>query len=77
MFGSFGVADCMFFPVLTRFRTYDVKLDPDLAAYAQAVESHPAVEAWREVASQATAVPIYGDHIRSLGGDMEAARIAV
>ena len=30
-----SMADAMYAPVVTRFMTYDVKLDPDLAAYAR------------------------------------------
>ena len=47
LFGGFGIPDCMYFPVLTRFRTYDVSLPDDLKRYAQRVEAHPAVVAWR------------------------------
>ncbi len=74
LFGSFGIADCMFFPVLTRFRTYGIELEADLETYAERVESQPAVRAWRKVASIAPEIPVYDEQIRKLGGDPEAAR---
>ena len=40
----------MYAPVVTRFRTYDVKLEGPLAAYAERIWSHPAVAEWREAA---------------------------
>jgi glutathione S-transferase len=46
LFGSFGIADCMFAPVATRFRTYGVALDGKEAAYAQAVLEHPLLQEW-------------------------------
>lgn len=74
LFGSFGIPDCMYFPVLSRFRTYGVKLDAGLETYAQKVEAHPAVDAWRQAASSAPSVPVYDDYIRRIGGDPEAGR---
>ena len=74
LFGSFGITDCMYFPVLTRFRTYGIELDVELETYAQRVESHSAVRAWREAAASAPAIPVYDEMIRNLGGDPEAAR---
>ena len=53
LFGKFGIVDCMFFPVLTRFRTYDVALPPGLETYAREVERSPAVLAWRDEARRA------------------------
>ncbi len=37
LFGSWTAADTMFAPVVTRFRTYRVELDPTSRAYADAV----------------------------------------
>jgi glutathione S-transferase len=68
LFGSFGIADCMYFPVLTRFRTYGVELDRGVEAYAARLEAHGAVQSWREVAKTAPAIPAYDDYVRSLGG---------
>jgi glutathione S-transferase len=46
LFGAFGAADAMFAPVVTRFRTYDVKLDSDTEAYCNAVQGHAAMKQW-------------------------------
>ncbi|MDP2295281.1 MAG: glutathione S-transferase family protein [Pseudolabrys sp.] len=43
-----GMADAMFAPVVTRFITYDVKLDSDCAAYCKAIMALPAMQEWRE-----------------------------
>ena len=40
------MADAMFAPVVTRFLTYDVKLDSDCAAYARAIMALPAMQDW-------------------------------
>ena len=40
------MADAMFAPVVTRFLTYDVKLDPDCAGYCQAMLALPAMQEW-------------------------------
>lgn len=40
------MADAMFAPVVTRFLTYNVKLDSDCAAYAQAIMNLPAMQEW-------------------------------
>jgi glutathione S-transferase len=47
LFGrSPGMADAMFAPVVTRFATYDVKLESDCAAYAKAIMALPAMKEW-------------------------------
>lgn len=40
------MADAMFAPVVTRFLTYDVKLDSDCAAFAKAIMNLPAMQEW-------------------------------
>jgi glutathione S-transferase len=40
------MADAMFAPVVTRFLTYDVKLDSDCAAYARTIMQLPAMQEW-------------------------------
>jgi glutathione S-transferase len=42
------MADAMFAPVVTRFLTYDVRLDADCAGYCQAVMALPAMQEWLE-----------------------------
>ena len=46
LFGAFGAADAMYAPVVTRFRTYGVKLDSDSEAYCNAVLGHAAMKQW-------------------------------
>jgi glutathione S-transferase len=41
-----SVADAMFAPVVTRFRTYGVVLDRACEAYAQRIEAWPDMRAW-------------------------------
>src|SRR6516225_5894523 len=46
LFGAFGAADAMYAPVVTRFRTYGVKLDSDSEAYCTAVLNYAPMKAW-------------------------------
>jgi glutathione S-transferase len=46
LFGGFTIADAMYAPVVTRFDTYGVDLDPISRAYADAVLALPAVREW-------------------------------
>jgi len=50
LFGTFGAADAMYAPVVTRLRTYGVKVDSDGDAYCNAVLAHPAVKEWIDAA---------------------------
>ena len=50
LFGAFGAADAMYAPVVTRFKTYGVKLDSDTEAYCEAVLAHPAMKEWSDAA---------------------------
>ncbi|MFC7474749.1 glutathione S-transferase [Dankookia sp. GCM10030260] len=43
-----SIADAMYAPVVTRFRTYDVKLDAVCEAYAQTILGWPDVAEWIE-----------------------------
>jgi glutathione S-transferase len=47
-----SVADAMFAPVVTRFTTYDVKLDPICAAYCATTLAGPDIGEWIEGAKQ-------------------------
>lgn len=69
LFGRFSIADAMYYPVLTRFRTYAVELPRSLTGYAEALEAQPAVRALLAAASTAPRIPVYDDHLRRLGGD--------
>jgi glutathione S-transferase len=45
-----GMADAMFAPVVTRFITYDVKLDSDCAAYCKDIMALSYMQEWLEAA---------------------------
>ncbi|CAM8663829.1 Gst Glutathione S-transferase [Comamonadaceae bacterium] len=44
------IADAMYAPVVTRFMTYDVKLDKQAAAYCKLIMALPAMQEWVEAA---------------------------
>ena len=44
------MADAMYAPVVTRFMTYDVKLDSGLAGYASTIMAMPEMQEWIEAA---------------------------
>lgn len=46
LFGPFTIADAMYAPVVTRFVTYGVPLDPVSQAYVDAVLDLPAMKEW-------------------------------
>ncbi|WP_441287565.1 glutathione S-transferase family protein [Sorangium sp. KYC3313] len=46
LFGHFTIADAMFAPVVTRFRTYAVPLAGAAAEYAETMWQHPGLAAW-------------------------------
>jgi len=46
LFGRFSIADGMFAPVATRFRTYGVSLAPENAAYVETIMTLPAMQDW-------------------------------
>jgi glutathione S-transferase len=73
LFGRFGIADAMFYPVLTRFRTYHVELPARLQRYASALDELPAVRSLIGVAASAPRIPIYDAYVRGLGGEPAAA----
>ena len=50
LFGAFTIADAMYAPVVTRFRTYGVTLEGEEVAYAQAVWDLPAMRKWADAA---------------------------
>ena len=50
LFGERTMADAMYAPVVTRFMTYDVKLEPKLAAYAKTIMAMPEMQEWIEAA---------------------------
>lgn len=50
LFGAFSIADCMFAPVVTRFRSYGIEQDGICSRYSENVLAHPAMSAWCEAA---------------------------
>jgi len=46
LFGGLTLADAMYAPVCTRFRTYAVPLEPPLQAYCDRILSWPLLEEW-------------------------------
>ncbi|MGE0870925.1 MAG: glutathione S-transferase family protein [Kofleriaceae bacterium] len=46
LFGAFSIADAMFAPVATRFRTYGVDLDATARGYVETVFALPAMQNW-------------------------------
>ena len=50
LFGKLSMADAMYAPVVTRFRTYDVKLDSECTAYSGAIMALPAMKEWVDAA---------------------------
>ena len=59
LLGDFSIADCMFFPVAMRFRTYGVEL-PDFArSYSAALLALPFVQELERIAATTPAIPEY------------------
>jgi glutathione S-transferase len=50
LFGAVSIADAMYAPVCTRFRTYDVPLDDNCAAYRDRILEWPLMLEWAEAA---------------------------
>jgi glutathione S-transferase len=50
LFRALTMADAMYAPVVTRFHTYDVKLDGDCSTYCEHIMALPDMIAWREAA---------------------------
>jgi glutathione S-transferase len=52
LFGTFGAADIMFAPVVTRFVTYSVPVPRFAATYMEAILNHPWMREWIEAAQE-------------------------
>jgi glutathione S-transferase len=46
LFGPFTIADAMFAPIVTRFRTYKVELEREAEAYCETIMAMPAMQEW-------------------------------
>jgi glutathione S-transferase len=69
LFGRFGIADAMFFPIRTRFRTYGVAIPETIVPYVAALDALPAVAALDRIARTSPRIPKYDEYVASLGGD--------
>jgi glutathione S-transferase len=52
LFGRFSNADAMYAPVVTRFRTYNIPVDPVSATYMDAILGLPSMTAWYRAADE-------------------------
>jgi glutathione S-transferase len=50
LFGTFGAADAMYAPVVSRFHTYGIEVGAAAHAYMEAIMALPAWSQWREAA---------------------------
>ena len=50
LFGRFSIADAMYAPVVSRFTTFAIKMDPVSQAYCDAIWSLPALQDWKQAA---------------------------
>jgi glutathione S-transferase len=51
LFGHFTIADAMYAPVVSRFRTYKIELDEVTQAYADAIWAMPELQEWSAAAN--------------------------
>lgn len=59
LLGAFSIADCMYAPVATRFRTYEVALPDTAARYVQTILAHPLMLELEEIATDQPAIAEY------------------
>lgn len=52
LFGRFSIADAMYAPVVSRFTTFAIKLDPVSQAYCDAIWSLPAMQEWKQAVAE-------------------------
>jgi glutathione S-transferase len=50
LFGAFSAADCMYAPVATRFRCYEIAVDSVSATYIETIYALPAFRVWHDAA---------------------------
>ena len=72
LYGAFSAADGMYAPVVTRFHTYSITVDPVSEAYMAALRAHPAFREWL---AGAVAEPwIIGENDEPVIEDLRAGR---
>lgn len=59
LLGDFSIADCMYFPVLARFRTYGVELPSEVAKYSGTMFAHPRVKELEAIARETPPIAEY------------------
>lgn len=59
LLGSFSIADCFYFPVVSRFRTYAVPLPAEAQAYSAALFALPLVQELEALALTTPPIPEY------------------
>jgi glutathione S-transferase len=52
LFGGFSIADCMYAPVCSRFRTYDIEMPEGARAYVERVFALPGMVDWGAAAKK-------------------------
>jgi len=56
LFGRFSIADCMYAPVVMRFRTYGTEVSGPSQGYMETVSGNSSVKAWIEAALKETEI---------------------
>jgi glutathione S-transferase len=56
LFGAVGGADAMFAPVVHRFRTYAIEVEPEVRDYMEAMLALPALQEWTRAALAETII---------------------
>ncbi len=60
LFGDFSIADCMYAPVVSRFRTYGIELPEPLGAYCERMFQLPGMRKWEDAARAEIAAGLAG-----------------
>ncbi len=61
LFGEFSAADMMFAPVVHRFETYSIEMNPTARAYMDAVLAQPLMAEWTKEGMKETAIITQGE----------------
>ncbi|MEB3233239.1 MAG: glutathione S-transferase family protein [Leptolyngbyaceae bacterium] len=56
LFGEFSIADCMYAPVVFRFKTYGIEVSSQSQAYMTTMLNHPPIQQWLAAALEETEV---------------------
>lgn len=63
LLGDLSIADCMYFPVLARFRTYRVEFSEKARRYSDLMFSHPLVRELEEIAAGTESIAEYDAYL--------------